>query len=384
MSVYSSVVWRGQDFGYAVTRSEKDAMRDGYLRFEPSIEQSRPDEPEIIKTIVESIGRTNVSSFAKWHRAIRQQHAKGHGFLRGELKIYDDLPDHLRQGMFATPRSYPIIVRLSTAFGDIRSDRIRVPRGMAIKVLGVKGPKALPDDYSSNQDFLLVNHKSYFSDAADYLSAQRIFEWQPTLPDFVLRALGLVSRGWVKLGVRSRWPILQLANALGDGGNNILGEAFYSEGALRYGDYVARLSASPVSESVLTLTGRPCNKDDNALLSSVVEFFSKNEAEYELRAQLCTDLQRTPIEDASIDWPEEVSPYQPVAKIVLPPQAADNPARRAYADDSLSFSPWRCLADHQPLGSIMRLRKEAYSASAAFRQSETPITEPQSISEFPD
>jgi hypothetical protein len=102
-------------------------------------------------------------------------------------------PNHLRQGMFATARSYPVIVRLSTAFGDIRSDRIRVPRGMAIKVLGVSGSKALREDNSTNQDLLLINHKSYFSDAAAYLSSQRSFELQPSTPDFVLRAVGLAA-----------------------------------------------------------------------------------------------------------------------------------------------------------------------------------------------
>jgi hypothetical protein len=360
--------------------------RDGYLLYEPSIEQPRPDEPETIKTIVASIERTNASSFAAHHHAIRQQHAKGQGFLKGELTVYDDLPNHLRQGIFATTRSYPIIVRLSTAFGDIRSDRIRVPRGMAIKVLGVNGPKALPEDNSTNQDFLLVNHKSYFSDAAAYLSAQRSFELQPSTPDFVLRAVGLAARGAVKLSNCTGLTIPMVLNALGDAGNNILGESFYSEGAIRFGNYVAKLCTAPVSESVLGLTGQPDYKDDNALLNSVVEFFSKNSAEYELRAQLCTDLRRTPIENASIDWPEEISPHQPLGRITLASQAADTPARRAYADEVLSFNPWRCVAAHQPLGSIMRLRKEAYRASSTFRheKNQQPMKEPQDISEFPD
>ena len=358
--------------------------RDGYLLYEPSIEQPRPDEPETIKTIVASIERTNATSFAAHHHAIRQQHAKSHGFLRGEMIVYD-LPDHLRQGMFATPRTYPIIVRLSTAFGEIRSDKVRRPRGMAIKVLGVSGPKALTDDMSSNQDFLLVNHKSYFSNAAAYLNAQRIFEVQPNFPDFAIRALGFVSRILVKLKSAGE-PIPMLANALADPGANIVGETFYSEAALRFGDYVARLAAAPVSDAARALTGQPDYHDDDELLQSVVEFFSKNSAEYELRAQLCVDPQRTPIEDSSIDWPEDISPFQPLAKIVLPAQAADSPARRAFSDDVLSFSPWRCLADHQPLGSIMRLRKDAYYASAVRRHktNKKPMTEPRDISEFPD
>lgn len=290
--------------------------RNGYLRYEPSIEQPRPDEAKTIETIVASIGRTNVSSLAKHHRAIRQQHAKGQGFLRGELTVYDDLPNHLRQGMFATPRTYPIIVRLSTALGDIRSDRIRLPRGMAIKVLGVSGPKALPTDNSANQDILLVNHKSYFSDAAAYLSAQRIvFELEPRVPDFLLRISGLLARGLIKLSNCTGIVIPMILNAIGNSGNNILGESFYSEGAIRFGDYVAKLCAAPISESVLKFRGQPSFRDDSSVLNSVVEFFKKNSGEYELRAQLCTDLQRTPVEDASIDWPEEISPHQPLAEL---------------------------------------------------------------------
>jgi len=360
--------------------------RDGYLRYEPSIEQPRPDEAETIKAIVASIERTNAASFAARHHAIRQQHAKGQGFLKGELTVYDGLPNHLRQGMFAAAGSYPIIVRLSTAFGDIRSDRIRVPRGMAIKVLGVSGPKALPEDSSTNQDFLLVNHKSYFSDAAAYLSAQRSFEWQPVTPDFALRAFGLLARSAVNLSHSTGFPVPMVLNALGDAGNNILGESFYSQGALRFGEYVARFSAVPVSESLLRLTGKPAYQDDNTLLQSVVEFFRENSAEYELRAQLCTNLQQTPVEDASIDWPEDISPPWRLARLTFPSQAADSPARRVYSDEILSFDPWRCLLDHQPLGSIMRLRKEAYRTSRTFRHenNKPAIEEPQDISDISD
>ena len=360
-------------------------QRAGYLRYEPSIEAVPPEEQETIKAVVASIQRTNASSFAKLHHAIRQQHAKGQGFLKGELTVYDDLPNHLRQGMFATARSYPIIVRLSTALGDIRSDRIRVPRGMAIKVLGVNGAKALPEDTSTNQDLLLVNHKHYFSDAASYLRLQRILEKQPGLPDILLRGAGLLARGAKKVSDCAGFALPMGLDAVADAGQNILGESFYSQAAIRFGDYIARLCAAPVSESVLQLKGMPAHTDDHAVLNFVVDFFKNNAAEYELRAQLGTDLRRTPVEDASIEWPEEVSPHQPIGRITLPPQEADSPERRAYSDETLSFNPWHCLAAHQPLGSIMRLRKEAYRASSDFRHNMgKPMKEPHDISEYPD
>jgi len=365
---------------------EPTMPRNGYLLYDASVEQIPPGEDQTIRAIVESIARTSDASLVKHHHGIRQQHAKGQGFLKGELTVYDNLPDHLRQGMFAAARTYPIIVRLSTAFGDIRGDRIRVPRGMAIKVLGVDGAKALPEDASANQDFLLVNHKNYIASAAAYSWLQRSFEFQPSTPDFALRAIGFASRSLKTLCDSVGIAMPMALAGLADAGNNILGETYHSEAAIRFGAHVARISAAPASESVRELAGMPMHSDDSALLNFVVAFFRDNAAEYELSAQLCTDLQRMPVEDTSIEWPEAVSPLQPIGRISLPRQNADSPERRAYSDEILSFNPWRCLAAHQPLGSIMRLRKEAYRKSSVFRHEKNGhlMIEPRDITEFPD
>lgn len=61
-----------------------------------------------------------------------------------------------------------------------------------------------------------------------------------------------------------------------------------------------------------------------------------------------------PVEDASVPWPEELSPHQTVAVLHLPAQDPYSGARRRYADDVLSFNPWHALEAHRPLGSIMR------------------------------
>jgi len=70
---------------------------NGYVLYEPSVEQIAPGEQEAIRAITQSIGRTNVRTFHKLHYAIRQQHAKGQGFLKGELTVYRDLPDTMPQ-----------------------------------------------------------------------------------------------------------------------------------------------------------------------------------------------------------------------------------------------------------------------------------------------
>jgi catalase len=69
--------------------------------------------------------RNNQWACKKYRHAIRDAHAKSHGVLRGELTVSPGLPDHLRQGFFAKPATYPVVARFSTTAGAIRSDTIR-------------------------------------------------------------------------------------------------------------------------------------------------------------------------------------------------------------------------------------------------------------------
>ncbi|NJN87728.1 MAG: hypothetical protein HC881_17275 [Leptolyngbyaceae cyanobacterium SL_7_1] len=95
---------------------------------------------------------------------------------------------------------------------------------------------------------------------------------------------------------------------------HILGETYYTSAALRYGDYMAKLSVAPLSANLQPFVGKPIETDNPSVLRDlVVEFFRQQPAHYELRAQLCTNLETMPIEDASIRWSEQESPYRAIA-----------------------------------------------------------------------
>lgn len=360
-----------------------------YIRYHDSLEQKQENEDAVIDTIVSSMMRVNERVFDKHRHAKRDAHAKSHGVLVGQVTVYDNLPPHLAQGVFAKPVQYPVVIRLSTAFGDIHSDKVPVARGMAIKMLGVEGHQFLPGREQANtQDLLLVNHPVIaFGHAAAYLKTQKLLEKHMDDPDTTKRIMAALARGGSKalhaLGIES--PAI---DTVGMPNNHILGETFFSMAAVRYGDYVAKLCAAPLSANVRALTGQLIDNDggDSALRDLVVAFFNEQGAEYELRAQLCTGTDKMPIEDASVDWPQELSPYQPVAKLTIPPQQAYSHARRVFADDVLSFNPWHCIDEHRPLGSIMRARIKAYEASSAFRHERNaqPRIEIADISEVPD
>ncbi len=354
-----------------------------YVRYRADLERPFPDEEEIIRRILGAMERANRQVATKHRHGLRDAHAKSHGILAGELRIEPDLPAHLAQGLFAAPRTYPVIVRFSTSPGDLRSDRVPAPRGMAIKVIGVDGPRAI-DDGATTQDFLLVNHPTLpFGTVGAYVKLQKVLERQHRQSDLRQRSTRLVARVLTRL----RFPLPRIAEVLATPNHHILGETFHSMAALRYGDHVAKISAAPLSEDVRALTGRPVGRraGDSALRDLVADFFAHHSAEYEVRAQLCVDVRRMPIEDASKRWPEKSSPHHRVAVLHLPAQDPYSDARRRYADDVLSFSPWHALEAHRPLGSIMRSRRAAYERSSDFRHTMNGVQErePSSTDELP-
>jgi hypothetical protein len=359
-----------------------------YVTYREDLEEPRPDEPELIAKIIDALRGNNERAFKKYKHAIRDAHAKSHGVLRGELRVHPDLPEQLRQGIFATPATYPVMARLSTTSGALRSDQVRGVRGLAIKVLEVPGRRLVPDDDATTQDFVFVNHAEFpFKDAYDYsrkgmLSAKALAR----TPDPLLLVGGALLRG-AKRVLSVLGPKLPYSLSLFAEANTLtLGETFYTAAPLRYGKYVAKLSVAPLSKSVTDLTGKTLSsRDPDAHTKAVVEFFRHNSAEYVVSAQLCTDTAQMPIEDATKPWPQELSPYCPVATISYPVQDAYSPQRQVFGDDVLSFNSWRAIEDHRPLGSINRLKREVYDASSWFRhdKNNVPRFEPRTVADLP-
>jgi hypothetical protein len=90
------------------------------------------------------------------------------------------------------------------------------------------------------------------------------------------------------------------------------------------------------------------------------------DAVFDFMIQFQKDARRMPIEDASVEWKAEDSPYLRVGRIRIPAQPLDA-ADRAARCEQIAFNPWNCLAQHRPLGSMNRARREIYTAMAAFR-----------------
>ncbi|MET0570217.1 MAG: catalase family protein [Pedobacter agri] len=370
----------------------KSPNQNGYIRYSDDIEVKQPNEDEDSRAVVESMARVNKIMFERYRHAIRDAHAKNHGILRGELEVYDNLPEHLAQGLFKQPKKYPVIIRYSTAPGMIEPDKKSSQRGMAIKIIGVEGEKFLPEVKDElTQDFLLVNYPIIPTGTVkDYLDQQKKIEDYINTPDLFQTVQGAMLVAGRK--IKNLLGQEEEPNNFSTPGSHILGDRYFSMAAIRYGDYVAKISIGPKSENVAALHGKDMDeqlqKDEpESFLTTIVKnFFKDQTAVYELSAQLCKDLKKMPVEDGSVQWMEEDSPYQPIASLTILPQDTFSPQRRVYGDDVLSYNPFHCLPAHRPLGNIMRVRRLAYETSSKYRHhmNAAPRVEPKSIDELPD
>ncbi len=92
-----------------------------------------------------------------------------------------------------------------------------------------------------------------------------------------------------------------------------------------------------------------------------------------------------PIEDASVQWPEDQSPYVSVARILIPAQDAWSADRVSLVEERMSFNPWHALAAHRPLGAMNRVRRTVYEHAAQFRaqHNRKERVEPRSADDLP-
>jgi len=355
------------------------------VRFGPSVERPGTDEAKTTQGLIATIRYITDKTYADGGHAIRGVHAKSHGILEGYLEVAADLPGDLAQGMFAKPGRYPVVMRLSTIPGDILDDSVSVPRAMAVKIIGVEGERLEGSENDVTQDFVMINGPAFGAPTSKkFLSVLRLlagttdrFEWLKKI----------LSAQRVIIAVTGK-PSTTVATLGGQPETHILGETFYSQAPLRFGDFIAKIAVAPISPELTALIQAPLNVNGvpNGLREAVIDFFKKNGGVWEVRAQLCTDLQLMPIENAAVVWPEEISPYRPIARMTVKPQVAWSETRSSAVDDGMSFSPWHGLATHRPLGGIMRVRKAVYEKAKQFRAEKNGrvIEEPRVMASFKD
>lgn len=351
------------------------------VRFSPDLEDIQPDEDKTIQGLNETFDTILDTTASDYGHAVRSVHAKAHGILQGTLEVKDNLPPELAQGLFAHPGRYTVFMRLSTNAGDILPDAISLPRGLAMKVVGVNGER-LPGAAGRTQDFVMVNGPVFQAKTADkFLGSLKMLakttdrmEGTKTVMSSVLQT---VNSALETVGLTS-----STVQSLGGAPNvDPLGETYFSVTPFRYGDYVAKFSLKPVSASLTNLTGEiiDTSVSEDAIRETVQAEMQKTSGRWDFQVQLCRDVDAQPIEDPTVEWDQDAAPFITVATVTADAQDSWSDEQVRKVNEEMRFSVWTGLAAHQPLGNINRARKAPYEHSAKFREAfnRCPIHEPQ-------
>jgi catalase len=305
----------------------------------------------------------------------RDVHSKTHGCLKATFTVLDGLDAKLRFGLFANPGSYESWIRFSSGKEYPQPDSEHDARGMAIKVMGVPGKKLLEDDGlppAGTQDFPLMNATQFFiRNIAEYAE----------FTQYLGSGLGARANYGYFLGGFTpdfrKWHLREMMLAkktLKPAPDSLLNTQFYSVSAFKLGPQEnVKYSARPCKESDAADVDR---SDPNFLRKEMVKRLANGAACFDFLVQLQVPGKDMPVEDTTVEWSEDDSPFLPVARLEIPSQQFE---ANNNLCEGLAFNPWHALPDHRPIGVMNRIRKAVYLEVSRYRRQTNgvPLCEPK-------
>jgi hypothetical protein len=326
-----------------------------------------PGEPE---DIAETIRLSDMTLRLADGPILRGQHAKGTGGVRARLVVDPDRPAETRFGIFETTRTYEAIIRFSNGIGRLQPDGMKDARGMAIKVLGVEGPRALDEEGDrDSQDFVMINFPVFaFRNVRQY----RKFT---ALKRFFMSKLGPSGNQVAQLAFFIPWRFSQFWNIgrkIKRTSRSPLIEQYWSMSAYRLGPRAIKFTAvpQPINFEGLPPTEEGGSPPADLLSRALAEHLRHREARFDLKVQFQKDAKAMPIEDTTVEWKESDSESVTVATVIIDPVdlATDEAVAFRQSVEAMSFNPWHSLEAHRPIGGLNRLRKAIYQSNARMRR----------------
>jgi hypothetical protein len=354
--------------------SEKSSEHVTYARFTDFTEVYSPNYEADLKAFLQEMEDDVRSSVNTEGRAVRQAHAKSYGLLRAKVAVAGGLAPEFSQGIFASPAEYEAVVRFSNGLAHVRPDALLgTGCGMGIKMFGVPGPSLIEDEREAGTfDYAFINAPIFFCNTIrDYRHVS--FK---SLPDALADPVGrnswlhqFLTDGGALPPEKWLWDeLLAFLSNLHIPWQNLLSYTYWSMGAVRHGDYIAKVRSQPTADSMKQLRHRDVDPKTSRepFRETLVSEAREREHHFDLQVQLRTDPTRMPVQNTSIEWREELSPFVTVARITIPAQDISQPTNLEAADKT-SIMAWRVREAHRPLGEIMRARKEVYQHSSVLR-----------------
>lgn len=280
---------------------------------------------------------------------------KLHGVAHARLDMLDTIPEHLKVGVFAHQR-LDAWVRFSSDTAPGSAD-LGTTTGIGIKLFGLPGPKALGED-GDTADFIMQNHPVFFVD-----TAQDMVEFTYA---------GVVDKNYNAYYAqhpKTKQILADMAKVEG----SVLTATYWAilpfhAGESRFVKY--RLEPETPPENV------PSNEADY-LAVDLQRRLARREYRFRFMVQVRTNEATMPLDEATVEWPVDESPFVQVGTLVLPRQEVGARGQPEYGQ-GLSFNIWRVPEAQRPTGSIADARKVVYAASAHKRHEANgqPLADP--------
>jgi len=310
----------------------------------PEREQAYIDD--LIPRLKEQMHKDNPQGMMR-----RDAHPKMHGVVKAEFIVEPNLPKDLRLGIFSEPKTYKAWIRFSNSAGAIKPDIKRDIRGMAIKLMGVPGDKILDTQSDGETHDLILASANVFmcGDMKELLAFAKAFTGN------LLAKLVFFTTHW-----RVVWILYKTMVRF----SNPLQIRYFSTTPYAFGfNHSVKYAATPVFKDADQI---PAGATDDYLRVALENQLREGEVLFDFGLQFQTDPVKMPVEDCAHVWKETDSPFRKVATIrILQQECGSN--EQAVFGENLSFSPWRCLPEHRPLGGINRARKIIYEAISEYR-----------------
>lgn len=370
-------------------------MPADFVRYSPDIETFDPNLEELMARIIEFWEKLVRESptVEGTGRAVRPAHAKTLAVARAEVEMLADAPAPYAQGMYGVPGRHDAVIRFSSASNHLGPDAVLGPvLGLAMKIFDVPGTKLVEDEPdSSTFDLVLKNNPNFVaSTARHYVVLQEVGNdsgkylargkegFRELLTDLLTGKNTFEQKDWaweemfafVKAATRT--PL-----------RNPLLNTYWTMAAVRHGDYIAKVRVAAAAENADHVIHHEVDLQSGPDVFGPIladELRARGFA-FDLQVQLCADLEAMPVNDATVEWPETLSPFVTVGRIRIPRQDISEVVR-SEAADALAFNQWRVTEPHRPMGEIMDVRR-IYSTSARIRRqlNGQPLTEPASADE---
>jgi hypothetical protein len=318
-------------------------------------ERLQPDEEAHLDDIIATMGN---QMRRLWQAGDFQRggNTKTHGIVRGEFIVRDDLPEHIRRGIFAEPRKYRAWVRFSGPGPYITPDIDDVGfMSISIKLMGVAGPKLL-DDEKFTQDMFGVSTPTFVTPNTKENAKLQHWSYKNTQ---IFYFLNLTNSHVLDLIMQSLWIKTQ---------SSPLESEYFSCVPYLLGKGQAMQYSVRSRLSTKTRIPRlPLRPPDNYLRDAMVATLAKEDVEFDILLQVQRDPHLMPVENNAVFWSTRMSPRIPAAVLRIPRQKFDSPEQLTFAK-VLSYNPWHCVPEHRPLGNQSRARLRLYKQLSTLRQ----------------